>query len=115
MSDDPGVAFYISHRYGDDNADPPLAPLSASLGEVDEDPNDQEHVGVAVVHESGWAIGVYSGWIVTLENVEELDIEPRHMVAGSDRELVLALMRAAAEGALAVLEAQRWGAGYPTA
>ena len=57
-----------------------------------------EHVGVSVVHESGWAIGVRSGWVVTLENVEDLDIEPRHIVAGTDRRLVLGLMRAAAEG-----------------
>jgi hypothetical protein len=112
MPDDGGVTFHISHRYGGDDSSPPLGSLPALLDEVDEDPNDKEHVGVSVVHESGWAIGVDSGWVVTLENVEDLDIEPRHIVAGSDRRLVHELMRAAAEGDLATLEAQPWHAGY---
>jgi hypothetical protein len=67
---------------------------------------------VSVVHESDWAVAVYSGWVVTYEHVENLELEPRHLEAGSDRELVLGLMRAAAEGDLATLEAQPWGRGY---
>ena len=41
-------------------------------------------VGVGVVHGSGWAIGVYSGWLVIYENVEELEVEPR-LGVGEDR------------------------------
>jgi len=110
-----GVAFHISHRYGGDDVNPPLSALPTLLDEVDEDLSDNEHVGVGVVHESGWAISVYTGWIVTLENVDELEIEPRHIVAGSDREKVIELMRAAAEGDLAVLDAQPWSPGYGSA
>jgi hypothetical protein len=63
-------------------------------------------------HESGWAIGVYAGWLVTYENVDELDVEPRHLQVGAERPQVLRLMRAAAEGDLATLEAQPCSRGY---
>jgi hypothetical protein len=56
MADDAGVTFHISHRYGGDDANPPLGALSTLLDEVDEDRTDHEHLGVGVVHESGWAI-----------------------------------------------------------
>jgi hypothetical protein len=73
---------------------------------------DREHAGVGVVHESGWAVGVYTGWLVTFENVEELEVEPRHLEVGADRGQVLRLMQAAAEGDLPMLEAQPWSLGY---
>jgi hypothetical protein len=106
------VAFHVLPQIRWRRPEPPLGSLPALLDEVDEDPTDNEHVGVGVVHESGWAIGVFRGWVVTLEHVEDLDTEPRHMVAGSNRQLVLKLMRAAAEGDLAVLETQPWHVGY---
>ena len=108
----PAVSFFVRHRYGGDDRDPPLESLGALLDEVDEDPSDPEHISVSVVHESDWAVGVYPGWRVTYENVEELDLEPRHLEAGSDREYVLRLMRAAAEGDRPTLEAQPWRPGY---
>jgi hypothetical protein len=73
-----------------------------------------EHVSVGVVHESGWCIGVYAAWTVVLENVNDLDIEPRHLQTGRNRRRVLNLMRAAAQGDLATLEAQAWEPGYQT-
>jgi hypothetical protein len=53
------VGFHIRHRYGGNDPNPPLEAMPALLDEVDEDPGDHEHVGVGVVHESGWAIGGY--------------------------------------------------------
>jgi hypothetical protein len=107
-----GVAFHVQHRYGGNDPGPPFDSFDALLDEVDEDPADQEHVGVGVVHESGWCIGVYRGWLVTYENVDMLDVEPRHVILNQDRERVLLLMRAAAAGDLGTLEAQPWLAGY---
>jgi hypothetical protein len=112
MAHDPPMAFHISHRYGGDDPNPPFTAFEALLDEVEEDPRDIEHVGVGVVHESGWAIEVYAGWTVVFENVEDLDVAPRHIVVGRDRERVLGLMRAAAEGEVASLEAEPWQPGY---
>lgn len=106
------VGFHVRHRYGGNDPSPPLETLPALLDEVDDDPLDREHAGVSVVHESGWAIGVYTGWVVTYENVEELEVEPRHLEVGADRRQVLRLMQAAAEGDLPTLDAQSWNPGY---
>jgi hypothetical protein len=106
------VAFHVTHRFGGDEPDPPVAALGSLLDEVDEDPTDKEHVGVSVVHESGWAIGVYPGWRVILENVEELDVVPRHVDIGHGRDEALRLMRAAAAGDLSTLNRVPWRPGY---
>jgi hypothetical protein len=107
------MAFRVSHRYGGNDSNPPFTAFEALLDEVEEDPLDDEHVGVGVVHESGWTIGVYSGWAVVFEHVEDPDVAPRHLVIGRDRERVLRLMRAAAEGDVASLESEPWQPGYP--
>jgi hypothetical protein len=99
------VGFQVTHRFGGDDPDPPVSALGSLLDEVDEDPTDKGHVGGSVVHESGWAIGLYPGWSVILENVEELDIKPRHVDIGHDRDEALRLMRAAAVGDLSTLTA----------
>jgi hypothetical protein len=109
------MSFFVRHRYGGDEPDPPFVAFGDLLDEVDEDPTDIEHVGVAVVHESEWCVGVYSGWKVVIEHLEDLEVEPRHIVAGGDREYVLGLMRAAAEGDLDLLERQPWKSGYGSA
>ena len=107
------MAFHVRHRFGGNDSNPALETFDALLDEVEEDPRDGEHVGVGVVHESGWAVGVYTGWAVCLENVDDLDVEPRHVVVGWDRPRVLRLMRAAAAGDVAELEAEAWQPGYP--
>jgi hypothetical protein len=106
------VSFFISHRFGGDDRDPPLAALDALLYEVEEDPTDVEHVGVSVVHESGWSLSVHSGRRLILEHLDDLDLEPRHFDIGPDRTNALRLMRAAAEGDLATLNRLPWRAGY---
>jgi hypothetical protein len=106
------MAFHVRHRYGANDSGPDPSAFDALLDEVEEDPQDKEHVGIGVVHESGWTIGVYSGWVVVLENVEDLDIAPRHVKVGRDRSRVLRLMRAAAAGDTTRLEAEPWRPGY---
>jgi hypothetical protein len=48
MPDDPARwPFHTRHRFGGSESDPPLESLAALLDEVDEDPADVEHRGVA--------------------------------------------------------------------
>jgi hypothetical protein len=106
------VSFYVRHRHGGNDRDVSLAALEDLLDEVDEDSSDVEHPSVSVVHESDWCVAVYPGWVVTFENVEDLDVEPRHIEVGQDRDYVVRLLRAAAEGELTLLERQLWKPGY---
>jgi len=106
------MGYFVRHRYGGHDIDPPLSALSALLDEVGEDPSDHEHVGVSVTHESEWCVAIYSGWTVTIEHLEHLEIEPHHLDAGQDRAYVLRLLRAAADGDLELLERQPWKPGY---
>ena len=50
------MSFYVKHRFGGNDRDPPLSMLVDLVRELDEDPDDREHVSVSVVHESDWAI-----------------------------------------------------------
>ena len=52
------MSFFVSHRMGGDDRDPPFAALNELLDEVEEDPDDIEHFSIAVVHESDWWLGV---------------------------------------------------------
>jgi hypothetical protein len=44
IADDAGVSFYVRHRYGGNDRDPPLESLDALQDEVDQDPLDEEHI-----------------------------------------------------------------------
>lgn len=105
------MSFHIRHRYGGNDVNPSLSALVPLLEELDELPSDAEHPSVSVVHESDWTVAAYLSGVVTLENVEELDIEPRHMVL-HDREKTLQLMRSLAAGDLDAVFAAEWEPGY---
>jgi hypothetical protein len=105
------MSFFIAHRYGGHDADPPLEVLPGLLDELDEDPDDIEHTDVSVTHESDWCVAAYRGNVVTLENLEDLDIEPRHMHLQS-RAQVLSLFESMALGKLDEVFAQPWKPGY---
>jgi hypothetical protein len=49
---------------------------------------------VAVTHEGGWCLGIYPGWRVVREHLDEPDIQPRHLDIGHDRAEALRLMNA---------------------
>ncbi len=61
---------------------------------MDDSEPDDEHVSVAVRVPSGWSVGAYVSGLVIFENVENLEIAPRHMRVDA---------RAAAEGLLVLL------------
>ncbi len=105
------MSFYISHRFGGDDPDPPPGALADLLAELDEDPDDEEHVSVSVVHESHWAISAFAGGLVALENVEDFEVAPRHM-RGVERDEILVLFEALADGRLDDVFARPWKPGY---
>jgi hypothetical protein len=105
------MSFYVRHRFGGNDRDPPLSALVDLLRELNEDPEDREHVSVSVVHESGWGIAAYSGGLVTLEKVEDLESEPRHMRIG-ERDQVLRLFVSVAEGRVEDVFTEPWQPGY---
>ena len=102
-------AFHITHRYGDDERDPRLAAFTALLREIREEAGDDD-AAVAVTHESGWAVCVSGGGLVTLENFERTDVEPRHL-AGLGEEAIVSLFMSVADGRLDELLARPWQAG----
>jgi hypothetical protein len=52
---------------GGDDPDPPPEAIVALVAELDEDPDDIEHVCVSVVHENDWGVSAYIGRRVTLD------------------------------------------------
>lgn len=63
-----------------------------------------------MVHDSDWAVAVFVDGLVTLENVEDLEIEPRHMRGVSAA--VRALIGAMAAGRIDEVFAAYWCPGY---
>jgi hypothetical protein len=105
------MSFYVRHRFGGNDRDPPLESLDELLLELDQDPEDDEHASVSVVHETAWAVAVYSSGLVTLENVEDLDVDPRHLRV-ERRDEARPLLRALAQGQLSEVFAMPWEPGY---
>ena len=104
------MSFFVYHRYGDVQRDPPVSILPLLLEELEVRLEDQEHMSVSVIHESEWGLGVYRDGYVTFENVEG-EGEPRHM-RNVPRERLLVLMQKVASGDLASLDAEPWQDGY---
>ena len=104
------MSFFVYHRYGETQRDPPASVFPILLDELEVRLDDEEHTSVSVIHESEWGLGVYRGGYVSFENVEG-DGEPRHM-RDVPREKLLVLMQAIASGHLAALEAEPWQSGY---
>jgi hypothetical protein len=80
------------------------------LAELDETIND-EHLDVALTHESGWSLGAFPYGGVTWENVEDDDVLPRHLDAVPRTE-VRRLWLALAAGDISEIESQPWLPGY---
>jgi hypothetical protein len=64
------MTFHITHRYGAMERDPPLLSLASLLAELADRPEDTEHAGVSLTHESEWCMSVSRAGSVTLENLE---------------------------------------------
>jgi hypothetical protein len=104
------MSFFVYHRYGACESDPPISSFPALLDELEEHLEDEEHLSVSVVHESEWALGISRGGYVDFENVES-DDQPRHM-NGVPREKTIELMEKLARGDLDALEREPWQVGY---
>lgn len=104
------MSFFIYHRYGKADRDPPLSIFPALLDELPERLDDEEHSSVSIIHESEWGLSVSRGGYVAFENVES-DAEPRHM-RGVSREKLIGLMQDLALGNLWELEKEPWQTGY---
>lgn len=104
------MSFFVYHRYGQSERDPPRSSFSALLDELEERVDDEEHTSVSVVHESEWSLGIGRGGYVSFENVE--DAGPVRHMADVPRQTILELMAHLADGNLDALEAQPWKEGY---
>ena len=106
------MTYFVSHRYGGDDDAPPFSSFPALLAELDGARDDPEHRNIAVTHETGWSLGVYYEGVVILENVEDLEVEPRHLVLSRSDPLVLTLMEAVASGSVDDVLKEPWQPGY---
>ncbi len=104
------MSYFIYHRLGASERDPPSTIFPLLLDELEEDLDDEEHTSVSVIHETEWTLGFYGAGHVTYENVEE-DDGPRHM-RGVSREKAIELMQALANGELEAIETEPWQPGY---
>ncbi len=103
------MTYHVTHYTGSMEADFPVERFGDLYDELCS--ADSEHSDVSVTHESEWSLAVYKSGFVVLENLEDGD--PLH--AGPlDRETVLELMRAVAEGRIADAQAHSWTDGYPS-
>src|SRR4029078_8456855 len=99
------MSFWIAHRYRGDERDPSLDLLSALYDELQTE--DEEHPSVALCHESEWCLSVYRGGLLIWENVEDPDIEPRHIDAVS-KEHTIALWIKLSQGDIAAIDQEPW-------
>jgi hypothetical protein len=105
------MSYFIRHRRGAEEDDPPLEALSRLLDELDEDPADSEHTSVSVTHETEWTVSVYRDGFLILENFANEDLEPMHL-AGQTTEGTVSLLTAIAKGAIDEVRAAPWRPGY---
>ncbi len=97
------MTFHVSSRWGGDESEPSVDRLRAILAELDA--NDDEHLDVALTHESEWCLSAFPSGLVIWENLEEN--ESRHL-NGVSRERVLDLWLKLAQGQLDDIEAEQW-------
>jgi len=97
------MAFHITHRMGNSEADPPLDRLPALLEEFD--PEDVEHPDVSVTHESEWCLSAFPSGLLVWENLEEGD--PRY-VKDVPREKVLQLWELLSRGEIGQINLEPW-------
>lgn len=104
------VSFFVYHRYGASETDPPPSVFPRLLDELEDRLDDEEHTSVSVIHESEWGLSFSRGGYVTFEHVEG-DGVPRHMHA-VPREKAIEMMLALSRGDVEVLALEPWQDGY---
>ena len=102
------MSYHVTHWTGKAEHDYPVSGFGDLLDELTK--ADAEHPDIAVTHESEWSVTVYRTGYVVLENLEAG--EPFHL-GQLDRNAMLQLMVAIAEGRIDDVRAKPWVAGYP--
>ena len=103
------MSYFITHRYGNMDREPPLAKLPALLDALRSRPEDTEHGSVALTHESEWCISVSRGGYVIFENLESGG--EKHLDGVPDDQ-VLRMWAYLAEGNIEQLHSLPWKPGY---
>lgn len=103
------MSYYVRHRWGDMQDEPPLESLSALYDELEFE--DEEHVSVSLTHESDWDLGAYGGGLLIWENLETEENEARHM-KDLTKQKVLELWEKLAHGRIDEIEKEPWLPGY---
>ncbi|WP_157877426.1 hypothetical protein [Streptomyces odonnellii] len=104
------MSITFAHRDGgmDDGSEAGIPSLVAEL----DGPIDDEHPDVSVTDdESSWIVSAFQGGTVVLENLDDSDVEPRHLPHASRMEAVQ-VMAMLARGDLAALQQLDWRPGY---
>ncbi|MGW5782262.1 hypothetical protein [Streptomyces sp. NPDC003863] len=104
------MSFTITHLDGgmDEGS---VGDIPALIAELD-GPLDDEHPDVAVTDdESSWHVSAFQGGNMVFENLDDSDIEPRHLQSVS-REDMIRTMTLLAHGDMAALEQLEWSPGY---
>lgn len=104
------MSFVVCHVDGSMESDPSVEVLATLVKEL-EDSADLEHPDVSVSDESGWTLSAYRNGLVTWENVEDEEIEPRHM-SNVARDQVVKMFETLATGDVETIEAYPWMPGY---
>jgi hypothetical protein len=103
------MSFSITHVSGAMEQDPPQSAIAALVEELAS--ADAEHPDVALADESGWSLSAFRSGRVVWENVEDDDVEPRHLT-GVRPEQVVVLFETLAAGDVGAIEQEPWMAGY---
>lgn len=61
------MSFFINHRFGGTERDPPASIFPLLLDELEVRLEDEEHTSISVIHESEWGLGVYYGGYVIFD------------------------------------------------
>jgi hypothetical protein len=107
--EDHPMTYIVTHRMGWMERDFPLERLGGLYDELDD--ADMEHGGVSLTHESEWNLGLGGKGLLIWENVEDSDINPRHM-NDVPKQKVLELWALLAVGDLETIDKEAWLPGY---
>lgn len=104
------MSITFTHRGGemDDGSQDGIPALVAEL----DGPIDDEHPDVSVADdESAWSISAFQGGSMVFENLDDSEVEPRHLPEVSRAEMIR-VMRLLARGDLGSVEQLDWHPGY---
>ncbi len=104
------MSITFTHRGGDmaDGSEESIPELVAEL----DGPLDDEHPDVAVTDDdSSWSISAFQGGSLVFENLDDGDVEPRHLPQVSRTEMIRVLTLLA-RGDLRALQQLDWQPGY---